>query len=140
MRGGILDVFPAQADEAVRIDLFGDTVEDLRSFSVSSQRSLVEIEAATAYPAREFRPDRGVREKAHRLLTTDPWAASTWDRLAEGQMFSGMESWLPWLAPPTNLLNEAGASLVVLIEPARSRDRAVFSLPCFLCVLCVLCG
>ena len=124
VRGGILDVFPAQADEAVRIDLFGDTVEDLRSFSVSSQRSLVEIEAAMAYPAREFRPDRGVRDKAHQLLKTDPWAASTWDRLAEGQMFSGMESWLPWLAPPINLLNEAGASLVVLIEPARSHDRA----------------
>jgi len=124
VRGGILDVFPAQADEAVRIDLFGDTVEDLRSFSVSSQRSLLEIEAAAAYPAREFRPDRGVREKARQLLASDPWAASTWDRLAEGQMFSGMESWLPWLASPTNLLDEAAESLLVLVEPGRSRDRA----------------
>ena len=124
VRGGILDLFPAQADEAVRIDLFGDIVEDLRSFSVSSQRSLVEIETATAFPAREFRPDRQVRERARQLLITDSWAASTWDRLAEGQLFAGMESWLPWLAPPISLLDEAASSLVVLVEPARSHDRA----------------
>ncbi len=124
VRGGILDLFPAQADEAVRIDLLGDTVEDLRSFSVSSQRSLIEIEAATAFPAREFRPDREVKERARQLLVTDPWAASTWDRLAEGQLFAGMESWLPWLAPPISLLDEAVNSQVVLVEPARSHDRA----------------
>jgi transcription-repair coupling factor (superfamily II helicase) len=124
VRGGIVDVFPAQGEEAVRIDLFGDTVEDLRSFSVTSQRSLDPLPSVEIFPAREFRPDDQVRAAATDLLVTHAWAASTWDRLAEGQIFSGMESWLPWLAPPRTLLDEAGASAVVLVEPARSRDRA----------------
>ncbi len=106
VRGGILDLFPAQAADAVRIDLFGDTVEDLRRFSVSSQRSTEPVEEVVAYPAREFRPDPEVRERARQLLRKEPWAASTWDRMAEGQIFSGMESWLPWLAEPRSLLDE----------------------------------
>ncbi len=124
VRGGILDLFPAQGDDAVRVDLFGDTVEDVRSFSVGNQRSLDPIEAVIAFPAREFRPGPQVRERAQQLLRSDPWAASTWDRLAEGQMFSGMESWLPWLAPDLTLLDETADSQVVLIDPARSHDRA----------------
>ena len=124
VRGGILDLFPAQGDEAVRVDLFGDTVEDLRVFSVASQRSLDPVDSVMAFPAREFRPGPAVRERARQLLQAAPWAASTWDRLAEGQMFSGMESWLPWLAPPFTLLDEAGETKVVLVEPARTRDRA----------------
>ncbi|MGH8927084.1 MAG: transcription-repair coupling factor, partial [Acidimicrobiia bacterium] len=100
VRGGILDVFPAQAADAIRIDLFGETVEGLRRFSVSSQRSTDPVEEMIAYPAREFRPDTEVRRRALELVRTEPWAAGTWDRLAEGQIFSGMESWLPWLAEP----------------------------------------
>ena len=89
VRGGILDLFPAQAADAVRIDLFGDTVEDLRRFSVSSQRSTDPVDEVVAYPAREFRPDADVRERALELLRKEPWAAATWDRMAEGQIFSG---------------------------------------------------
>ena len=125
VRGGILDLFPAQAADAVRIDLFGDTVEDLRRFSVSSQRSTEPVEEVVAYPAREFRPDPEVRERARVLLRNEPWAAATWDRMAEGQIFSGMESWLPWLAEPRSLLDEvANETRVVLVDPSRSRDRA----------------
>ena len=125
VRGGILDLFPAQAADAVRIDLFGDTVEDLRRFSVSSQRSTDPVEEVVAYPAREFRPDPDVRERARELLRKEPWAAATWDRMAEGQIFSGMESWLPWLAEPRSLLDEVSSETrVVLVDPSRSRDRA----------------
>lgn len=125
VRGGIVDLFPAQAEDAVRIDLFGDTVEDLREFSVSSQRSNDPVDRVRAYPAREFRPGPEIRNRAAGLLATDPWAASTWDRLAEGQMFSGMESWLPWLAEPRSLIDEVPqGTRLVLVDPARSRDRA----------------
>lgn len=125
VRGGIVDLFPAQADDAVRIDLFGDTVEDLREFSVSSQRSNDPVDLVRAYPAREFRPAPEIRKRAEGLLASDPWAASTWDRLAEGQMFSGMESWLPWLTEPRSLIDEVPeGTRLVLVDPARSRDRA----------------
>lgn len=121
IRGGIVDLFPAQAESPVRIDLWGDSVEDLRNFSPSDQRSAETVDHVAVFPGREFRPEPG---EARRLATTDPWAASTWDRLAEGQLFSGMESWLPWLAPEASLLDELpSGGRVVMLDPTRVYDR-----------------
>ena len=39
VRGGIVDVFPAQADNPVRLDFWGDQLEETRAFSVATQRS-----------------------------------------------------------------------------------------------------
>ena len=66
-----------------------------------------------------------MREKARRLLSDEPWAASAWDRLAEGIVFGGLESWLPWLAPERTVLAEAApGTRVALFDPVRSQNRA----------------
>jgi transcription-repair coupling factor (superfamily II helicase) len=54
IRGGILDVFPATEDRAVRVELFGDEVESLRWFSTFTQRSLGEAEEVEVAPAAEL--------------------------------------------------------------------------------------
>ncbi|MFP3881171.1 MAG: transcription-repair coupling factor [Actinomycetota bacterium] len=125
VRGGIVDIFPAQSDQPVRIDFWGDEVEEMREFSVASQRSMDTAPGVVAYPAREVRPGDEMGERARQLLTEAPWAASTWDRIAEGQLFPGIESWLPWLADEKSLLDELPqkASLV-LVDPVRAFDRA----------------
>jgi transcription-repair coupling factor (superfamily II helicase) len=125
VRGGIVDVFPAQAEHPVRLDFWGDQLEDIRGFSVATQRSEESIPAVTAFPAREVRPDPSIRERAARLVSTESWSASTWDRIAEGQIFPGIESWLPWLADPVSMIDAlpSGACLVV-VEPSRALDRA----------------
>ncbi len=124
VRGGILDVFPAQADVAVRLELWGDTVDEVRPFSTVSQRSEGKIDRVDIYPAREVRPTPETMERARALIETAPWNASVWDRIAEGQLFSGVESWLPWLAGPTSLLDELGdRAVVTFVEPARCMDR-----------------
>ncbi len=125
VRGGIVDVFPAQADGPARVDLWGDTVDDIRTFSVGDQRSKDPIDALVIYPAREFTADAVTAEKASRLVTSEPWNAAVWDRLAEGQQFSGMESWMPWLADPRCLLDTLPESVrVVVVDPARASDRS----------------
>ncbi|HSJ33663.1 MAG TPA: transcription-repair coupling factor [Acidimicrobiia bacterium] len=124
VRGGIVDVFPAQDEIPVRIDFWGDEVEDLRTFSVASQRSEGPVSQLEVFPARELRPDGVVAERAAELVTSEPWAAGTFERIAQGQIFAGMESWLPWLAPEATLLDEADEALVVLVDAARARDRA----------------
>ena len=125
VRGGVIDVFPAQADDAVRIDFWGDYVEELRVFSVGSQRSVGEVDRFSAYPAREFRPDDAVRAEARALASREPWAASSLDRIAEGVRFAGMESWLPWLAPPRSFLDELPESgAAVLLDPVQALARA----------------
>src|SRR6188472_2238782 len=50
IRGGILDVFPATEDRAVRVDFFDIEVESLRLFSTFTQRSLGETEAIEIAP------------------------------------------------------------------------------------------
>src|SRR3954468_24453596 len=47
LRGGILDIFAPDADDPVRIELFGDEVESIRRFDVATQRSLETLESTT---------------------------------------------------------------------------------------------
>ena len=96
-RGAIIDVFPRTADAPIRIDLWGDEIDRLTEFSVSDQRSTVDLTEAHVFPARELLPSPAVRERANHLLADEPWGREQWERLAEGTVFDGMESWLPWL-------------------------------------------
>jgi transcription-repair coupling factor (superfamily II helicase) len=57
VRGGILDVYPATEDRAVRIDLFDIEVESIRFFSTFTQRSLGEADAIEIAPAAELAPE-----------------------------------------------------------------------------------
>ena len=125
VRGGIVDVFPAQSDDAVRVDFWGDYVDDIRVFAIGSQRSMGQVGELRAYPAREFRPDAAVRASARAMRSSEPWASSIWDRIAEGVRFAGMESWLPWLTEPHNFLDDLPDSgTLVLLDPVRSRSGA----------------
>jgi transcription-repair coupling factor (superfamily II helicase) len=57
IRGGLLDLFPATEDRAVRVDLFGDEIETLRWFSTFTQRSLGDAEVVEVAPAAELAPE-----------------------------------------------------------------------------------
>ncbi|MDH3605678.1 MAG: transcription-repair coupling factor [Acidimicrobiia bacterium] len=124
VRGGIVDVYPAQAESPVRIEFWGDDVESVKAFSVATQRS-GEAQPLVAYPARELRTSEPVRARAEELKARAPWAASTWERLSQGLLFAGMESWLPWLAPEETAANDlAEGATVLLFDPVRCRARS----------------
>ncbi len=59
-------------------------------------------------------------------MATAPWGRHQWDRIAHGELFDGMESWLPWLVPGDELLCDLldDDAQVILVEPRRVRDRA----------------
>ena len=67
-----------------------------------------------------------MRERAAAWWVGQPWGRHQWDRLADGEQFDGMESWLPWLVDGEELLCDllGDDALVVLVEPRRVRDRA----------------
>jgi transcription-repair coupling factor (superfamily II helicase) len=125
-RGAIVDIFPSTGDEPVRIDLWGDDVDRLTEFTVSDQRSTVDLATTLVFPAREILYVDGVRERAASLIASEPWGREQWERLSEGQIFDGMESWLPWLTDHDELLTDhiGDDSLIVLVEPRRMIDRA----------------
>ncbi|MBA2643305.1 MAG: transcription-repair coupling factor [Actinobacteria bacterium] len=59
VRGGIVDVFPSTGREPLRIELFGDEIEQVRAFSPFTQRTLHSVSDAIIYPAAERRADLG---------------------------------------------------------------------------------
>jgi transcription-repair coupling factor (superfamily II helicase) len=126
VRGSIVDVFGSTADGPVRIDLWGDEVDRLTAFSVADQRSTATLEHVEVFPCRELLPTDDVRSRAAALVGSEPWGREHWERLAEGQLFDGMESWLPWLTDDHRTIVDLlpAASQVVLVEPRRLRDRA----------------
>jgi transcription-repair coupling factor (superfamily II helicase) len=124
VRGGIVDVYPAQGGDPLRLEFWGDEVSEIRSFSPKTQRSTDLAERLVAYPAREVMPDRTIREAAKRLAQDEPWAMATWDRIADGITFPGIESWLPWLAADRTVFDESSPMLVVF-DGAQCRARAV---------------
>ncbi|MGI8712667.1 MAG: transcription-repair coupling factor [Solirubrobacteraceae bacterium] len=70
IRGGLLDLFPATEDRAVRVDLFGDEIESLRWFSTFTQRSLGDAEVVEVAPAAELAPEH--RELAEIAALENP--------------------------------------------------------------------
>lgn len=54
IRGGIVDISPTYTDKGIRIELWGDSVDSIRLFDISTQRSIKNIDEITIYPATEF--------------------------------------------------------------------------------------
>jgi transcription-repair coupling factor (superfamily II helicase) len=127
VRGGIVDIFPSTADGPIRIDLFGDEVDRLTTFDVGDQRSVADIDEGVIFGCREMVLTDAMRARSEELSTSGSFSRGQWERLADGEVFDGMEAWLPWLAEDETLLTDLldrGAQ-VVLTEPRRLRDRAV---------------
>ncbi len=126
VRGSIVDVYPSTADRPVRIDLWGDEVDRLTEFAVADQRATDPLERVEIFGCRELLPTDEVRARAETLIALEPWGREQWERLAQGQTFDGMESWLPWLTDGEHVLFDLVApdALVLLLEPRRMRDRA----------------
>ena len=126
VRGSIVDVFPSTADRPVRVDLWGDEVDRLTEFSVNDQRSAGDLVGVEIFPCRELLPTPEVRERAERLVGLEPWGREQWERLSQGLVFDGMESWLPWLTRDEHVLSDVvgDGAQILLCEPRRMRDRA----------------
>ncbi|MHB8379924.1 MAG: transcription-repair coupling factor [Acidimicrobiales bacterium] len=124
VRGGIVDVWPAQNDEPLRLDFFGDEIERLTVFDIATQRSTHDLDEAVIAPAREWMPGDETRRRAEELSQSEPWASATFERLAAGQLFDGMEGWMGlFVTEARTLLDEVAGARVVVVEPDRVRVR-----------------
>ncbi|MGZ4603550.1 MAG: transcription-repair coupling factor, partial [Kineosporiaceae bacterium] len=127
VRGGILDVFPPTQDHPLRVEFWGDTVEEVRWFSVADQRSLeVAEQGLWAPPCREILLTDAVRERAASLTERLPGVADMLAKIAEGIAVEGMESLAPALVDEMQPLLDLlpGGTHVVLVDPERIRTRA----------------
>jgi transcription-repair coupling factor (superfamily II helicase) len=127
VRGGILDVFPPTEEHPLRVEFWGDDVEEIRYFKVADQRSLEVAEHGLwAPPCRELLLTEQVRERAARLAEAHPELGELLGKIAEGIAVEGMESLAPALVDDMELLLDvlpAGA-MAVVCDPERVRTRA----------------
>ncbi|WP_058046626.1 transcription-repair coupling factor [Streptomyces roseifaciens] len=127
VRGGILDVFPPTEEHPLRVEFWGDDVEEIRYFKVADQRSLEVAEHGLwAPPCRELLLTEGVRERAAALAEEHPELGELLSKIAEGIAVEGMESLAPVLVDEMELLLDvlpAGA-MTVVCDPERVRTRA----------------
>ena len=105
VRGGIVDVFPPTEEHPVRIDFFGDTVEEIRYFSVADQRSGPDTRTEIiASPCRELLLTDDVRRRAFALSQQHPELIEMLDKIAQGHAVDGMEALSPALVDGMELL------------------------------------
>ena len=98
VRGGLLDVFPPTEPHPVRVEFWGDEVDELRYFSAADQRSLDERpDRLWAPPCRELLLSPEVRARAAALAVEHPELVEVLGKLAEGIAVEGMESLIPAL-------------------------------------------
>jgi transcription-repair coupling factor (superfamily II helicase) len=127
VRGGILDIFPPTLESGLRIDCFGDEIDRITEFDIVDQRSVRELASTEVQACREFIPGPDERSRATDLLGSVTFAEEQFMRIAEGELFDGIESFLPWLEDREVLLPDLLGSedRVVLVDPRRMRDRAI---------------
>jgi transcription-repair coupling factor (superfamily II helicase) len=126
VRGGIVDVFPPTEEHPVRVEFFGDEIDEIRSFAVADQRTMDKVERLWAPPCRELLLTDDVRRRAAALSQEHPQLAEITDKLAEGMAVEGMESLAPVLVDEMEMLVELFPtdSHVLVLDPERVRTRA----------------
>src|ERR671921_428771 len=128
VRGGILDVFPPTEEHPLRVEFFGDTVEEVRWFAVADQRSLeIAQHGLWVPPCRELLLTDDVRRRARELAPQLPGVTDLLDKVAEGIAVEGMESLTPALVgdgmEPLLDVRPKGTHVLVC-DPERVRARA----------------
>ncbi|WP_137896682.1 transcription-repair coupling factor [Ramlibacter sp. 2FC] len=130
VRGGLIDLFPMGSPVPLRVDLFDDEIDSIRTFDPDSQRSLYPVPEVRLLPGREFPMDEAARAKFRsrwrELLEGDPTKSRIYKDMGNGVATAGIEYYLPLFFDETatvfDYLGEA-AALVLHgeLEPAFQR-------------------
>ncbi|WP_370323716.1 transcription-repair coupling factor [Euzebya sp.] len=126
VRGGLVDIFPTTDDHPVRVEFWGDDVDEIRTFSAGDQRAMDTVGSVTVHAARELVLDAETTGTAARLVDAVPALADQLRMLADGIAFEGVEGLVTAIHPtPAHLpdLLPDGTGLVV-VDPLQSHDRA----------------
>lgn len=123
IRGDIIDLFPPSQETPLRIDLFGDEVEKIRSFDPLTQRSDKEIKSFDLKPVTEFFLDedsiarfrKNYRETFGAVRDDDP----LYEAVSEGRRYNGMDHWLSFFyETPLETIFDYMSNLQIITDSA----------------------
>jgi transcription-repair coupling factor (superfamily II helicase) len=118
VRGGILDVFPAESQRPVRVEFFGDEVDSIRRFDPETQRSVLKVAEATVLPLAEY-------PRSRKLFHDIAEALDYEGIVSPGDAFPGWEFAVPMKHPRAHsLLSFTTDPIIVLDEPEQTAGAA----------------
>jgi transcription-repair coupling factor (superfamily II helicase) len=120
VRGAVFDVYPTGSGLPVRIDLFDDEIESLRTFDPQTQLSAGQTEQIQILPAREFPFDetaiKDFRERFREHFPVEPGRCPIYRTISDAQLPAGIEYYLPLFFPATvSLFDYFGADTLFVI-------------------------
>ncbi|HEX5047445.1 MAG TPA: transcription-repair coupling factor [Gammaproteobacteria bacterium] len=120
VRGAVLDVYPTGSGLPIRIDLFDDEIETLRTFDPQTQLTAGQITEVRILPAREFPFDEAAiktfRERFRERFPVEPGRCPIYRTISEAQLPAGIEYYLPLFFPATaSLLDYFGQDTLVIV-------------------------
>jgi transcription-repair coupling factor (superfamily II helicase) len=130
VRGGLIDLFPMGSSVPLRVDLFDDEIDSIRTFDPDSQRSLYPVPEVRLLPGREFPMDDDARAKFRsrwrELLEGDPTRSRIYKDIGNGVATAGIEYYLPLFFDDTaTVFDYIGKEATVVLhgdlEPAFQR-------------------
>lgn len=133
VRGGLLDVWPPDARQPVRIDFFGDTIAELKTFDADSQRSRSKVESLWLPPARQLLltdSNRNtilsrLRERCDEALLPSGKTRLLLEDLTEGRSIFGAEGYLPAVADLIPVWGHLPSQGLTLVEQPALCVRAI---------------
>ncbi len=121
-RGGILDIYPPEAERPLRLELFGDEVESIRKFDPATQRSSTPVDEAVLLPLTETPVNDDLLSAIHARLSGKRIAGA--EEIVEQAMraegatvFPGWEFYAPVAGATHTLLDLLPRAAVILDEP-----------------------
>ena len=120
VRGGIVDIYPPGEANPLRLDLFGDTLESIRTFEAESQKSVGEIERVVLTPVSEVPLDAASIQRFRAgylatfgaVLNDDP----LYEAVSAGRKHAGMEHWLPLFHERLETLFDYAGDVAVTLD------------------------
>ena len=123
VRGGILDVYPAESDRPLRVEFFGDEIESIRKFDPGTQRSSAEVDEAVLLPLTDTPVTEEVLAAVHARLSGKRISGAE-DIVEEAvraggvSVFPGWEFYAPLAGAGETLLDLLPGAAVLVDEPA----------------------
>lgn len=145
VRGGIVDVFPINSENAARIELFDDEIDSIRRFDVLTQRSIDKVDSIKIIPAREVIYPENELEKIIKTIEKDlekyikkishndnienvdyirSRILGDIQKLRSNHYFPGIDRYIPYIITnPVDLTDYSGDSIIFIDEPGRFQQR-----------------
>lgn len=131
IRGGIIDIFSLEYTNPIRIELFDDEIESIRTFDVFTQKSIERIQEFSITPSREFIYPKNIDESVARMKKdvskhTDDDVLQNIDKISNKTYFEGIENYIDYIYTDENksIFNYLSEDAIIFVSDiSRLKER-----------------